>query len=97
MEIAKVLDNNIRFTATEVVSRVAVGDRKSPVIEVKTRQSQQNLVQIFDGTSEDFNGNDYETTLPETIVGLSITSEIVRKWEERLLLLVPWAMEQNLT
>ncbi len=36
-----VLDNNIRFTATEVVSRVAVGDRKSPVIEVKTRQSQQ--------------------------------------------------------
>ncbi len=41
MEIAKVLDNNIRFTATKVGSRVAVGDRKSPVIEVKTRQSQQ--------------------------------------------------------
>ncbi len=53
MEIAKVLDNNIRFTATEteVVSRVAVGDRKSPVIEVKTRQSQQVRMEAEAGST----------------------------------------------
>ncbi len=37
-------------------------------------------MQIFDSTSEeDFNGNDRETTLSETIVVLSIASEIMRK------------------